>query len=77
MDETRDGVTIDLPEIPLEVQLKYLGMDVAIVNGEVVAGGRNSVEARDNALKVCPGIKRNEIVVRFIPDREDNVWFVS
>lgn len=63
-------------QIPPEVQLKYLGMDVAIVNGRVVAAGRNSVEARDNAMKVCPGIKRSDIVIEYIPDVRDNEYLV-
>ncbi len=67
---------IEITQLPPEVQLKYLGMDVAIVNGQVVAAGRNSIEARDNTMKVCPRVKRLEITVRYVPDLRDNAFFV-
>jgi len=61
-----DEIFIDIPQISLEEQEKYAGMDVAIVDGKVVAAGRNSVEVYERARELFPDKDPEEIVIRYI-----------
>lgn len=61
-----EEIFIDIPQIPLEEQEKYAGMDVAIVDGKVIASGRNSVEAYERARELFPDKDPEEIVIRYI-----------
>ena len=53
-----EKIYIDTPQIPLDEQEKYAGMDVAIVDGKVVVAGRNSIEALRKAQELFPYIPK-------------------
>ena len=59
-------IFIDIPQISLEEQEKYAGMDVAIINGKVIAAGHNSVEVYERARELFPDKDPEEIVIRYI-----------
>lgn len=59
-------IFIDIPQITLEDQEKYAGMDVAIVEGKVVAAGHNSVELYERVRELLPDKDPEEIVIRYI-----------
>jgi len=61
-----DEIFIDIPQIPMEEQEKYAGMDVAIVDGKVVAAGYNSFEVYERARELFPDKGPEEIVIRYI-----------
>jgi hypothetical protein len=61
-----EEIFIDIPQIPLEEQEKYAGMDVAIVDGKVIASGYNSVEVYERARELLPDKGPEEIVIRYI-----------
>lgn len=42
---------IKIPKISKLLQKKYTGQSVAIVDGKIVASGRNSYEAEKNAVR--------------------------
>jgi hypothetical protein len=63
----KDEIFFDIPQIPLEQQEKYAGMDVAIVDGKIVAAGHNSVEAYKKAKGLFPEKSPEEIAIRYIP----------
>jgi|Deesub1362B_J571_1020462.scaffolds.fasta_scaffold23858_2 hypothetical protein len=63
----REEIFFDIPQIPLEEQEKYAGMDVAIVDGKVVAVGRNSIEALRKAREIFPERDVEEIIIHYIP----------
>ncbi len=65
-----DKVFIDIPQIPLEEQEKYKGMDVAIVDGKIVAAGHSSVEVYEKARALFPDKSPEEILLDFIPREE-------
>ncbi|MFQ6058556.1 MAG: DUF5678 domain-containing protein [Anaerolineae bacterium] len=65
-----DEIFIDIPQISLEEQEKYAGMDVAIVDGKVVAAGRNSLEAFQKARALFPDKGVEEILISYIPKPE-------
>ncbi|MBM4428812.1 MAG: hypothetical protein FJ026_00505 [Chloroflexi bacterium] len=59
-------IFVDIPQITLEEQEKYAGMDVAIVNGKVITAGHNSVEVYERARELFPDKDPEEIVIRYI-----------
>jgi hypothetical protein len=61
-----EEIFIDIPQIPVEEQEKYAGMDVAIVGGKVIASGYNSVEVYERARELFPDGDPAEIVIRYI-----------
>jgi len=65
-----DKVFIDIPQIPLEEQEKYKGMDVAIVDGKIVAAGHSSVEVYEKARALFSDKTSEEILLDFIPREE-------
>ncbi len=69
MAEQQERIFIDIPQIPLEEQAKYEGMDVAIVDGKIVAAGKNSVEAYQKAKELFPDKGPEDIAIRYILPR--------
>jgi hypothetical protein len=69
MAEQDGRIFIDIPQIPLEEQAKYEGMDVAIVDGQIAAAGKSSVEAYQRAKKLFPDKGPEAIAIRYIPRR--------
>lgn len=63
-------IYIDIPQIPPEEQEKYAGMDVAVIDGKVVAAGRNSLEALQTARALFPDRSIEEILISYIPKPE-------
>ncbi len=64
----------DLPPIPFEMQEKYRGMVVAMVDGEVVTGSHSVKEAADKALELCPGIRREDVEICYIPEADADYY---
>jgi hypothetical protein len=71
---TKKVIHYDLPKIPFEIQEKDRGMVVAMVNGQVVAGSHSVKEARDKALELRPGIRREDVVIRYIPKTDADYY---
>ncbi|HIE51617.1 MAG TPA: hypothetical protein EYP85_07635 [Armatimonadetes bacterium] len=69
-----EHIFIDLPSVPREEQVKYEGMDVAIVDGKIVAAGANSVEAYEKARELFPDKSPEEIEIVYIPRR--GLWIL-
>jgi len=65
-----EKIYINIPQIPLEEQEKYAGMDVAIVDGKVVAAGHDSLEAFQKAKALFPDRSPEEILISYIPKPE-------
>lgn len=63
-------IFIDIPQISLEDQKKYAGMEVAILDGKIVAVGHTSKEVLEKALEQFPD-RREEIAIRYINPEED------
>jgi hypothetical protein len=61
-----DEIIIEAPNITPEEYKKYRGKDVAIYNGKIVASGRTSTEAFNNAKKKYPEAKTEEIEIFYI-----------
>lgn len=61
-----EEIFIDILQIPVEEQEKFAGMDVAIVDGKVIASGYNSVEVYERARELLPDKGPEEIVIRYI-----------
>lgn len=61
--------------IPRKIARDYPGGTAAIVNGKVMAGGKNAQEAISNAQKRYPDVPEWEISLASIPPR-DGVWVV-
>ena len=68
MDAER--IYIDMPQIPLEEQEKYKGMDVAIIDGKIVAAGYSSFEVYQKARGLFPEKEPEEILLDYIPREE-------
>jgi len=54
----------EVPKISKVMQKKHIGESVAIVNGQIVAFGRDSLEAEKKAEK--KGFKSEEIMTTYI-----------
>ncbi len=54
------------PQISRQEYEKYNGKDAAIYKGRIIASGKNSMEAIENALKKCPALKTHEIEIMYI-----------
>ena len=54
------------PSISPEEYERYRGRHVALYDGRIIAEGGDSVEALENALKKCPGLKPEQIVLHYI-----------
>jgi len=67
MDKER---SLMVKDISLEVQQKYIGRHVAIVNGEVVGWGGTVQEAFRMAKEKFPNLRTEEILLRYIPPEE-------
>lgn len=57
-------------DITLEEQEKYAGKHVAIINGKVAGWGGTVKEAFKMAKGKFPGVKSEEILLRYIPKEE-------
>jgi len=60
-------ILIEIPQISLEDQERYRGKDVAIVDGRVVAAGDSSVEVFEQAQRLYPAKKPEEIILASVP----------
>ncbi|MFQ6043515.1 MAG: DUF5678 domain-containing protein [Candidatus Poribacteria bacterium] len=58
------------PELTEEELKQYAGMEVAIVDGKVVAAGHTSTEALKKARELFPDRPIEEILIDFIADEE-------
>jgi hypothetical protein len=63
-------ITIEIPHIPLEEQEKYKGMDVALIDGKIVAAGYSSFEVYQKARELFPEKEPEEILLDYIPREE-------
>jgi hypothetical protein len=61
-----DEIIIEAPRITPEEYKKYRGKDVAIYKNKIIASGRTSIEAFENAKKKCPEAKTDEIEIFYI-----------
>ena len=61
-------IHIPLIQIPADVRIKYLGMYVALVDGEFVAASHSAVEAEQEALRLRPHARREDVFVDYILD---------
>ncbi len=52
---------------------KYVGKCVAVVEGQVVASGRNRLEAYQKAKKLYP---QQRMTLRYIPKKEETLTFL-
>jgi hypothetical protein len=64
---------IEITQIPFEEQEKYKGMDVAIIDGKIVAAGHTSIEAFEKAMALFPDKNKEEIEIAYIPAEE---WLI-
>lgn len=64
-----------IPNIPTRLAYQYAGKTAAVINGKVVAAGKNTQDAIRNALKKYPKVKEWEVGIMSIPPR-DGVWIV-
>lgn len=55
---------IKIPKISKALQKKHIGESVAIINGKIVAFGKDSLEAEKQAL--TKGFKAEEIMTTYI-----------
>jgi len=69
---TQEGTVIyfSVPELTEEELKQYAGMEVAIVDGKVVAAGHTSTEALKKARELFPDRPIEEILIDFIADEE-------
>ena len=58
------------PELTEEELKQYAGMEVAIVDGKVIAAGHSSTEALSKARELFPNRPLEEILIDFIADEE-------
>jgi hypothetical protein len=63
-------IYIEIPHIPLEEQEKYKGMDVAIIDGKIVAAGYSSFEVYQKVRELFPQKEPEEILLDYIPREE-------
>jgi hypothetical protein len=68
MDAER--ILVGMPQIPLEEQEKYKGMDVAIIDGRIVAAGYSSFEVYQKARELFPEKEPEEILISYITKPE-------
>jgi len=54
------------PVISREEYKKYRGRHVALYEGKIIADGRNSVEAFENAVKKHPELKPEQVALFYI-----------
>lgn len=59
-------IVYQAPTISPEEYKKYRGRHVALYRGKIMADGRNSVEALENALKKHPDLKPEEVALFYI-----------
>ena len=72
MMETQE-IFIAITQIPFEEQEKYKGMDVAIIDGKIVAAGHTSIEAFGKAKALFPDKSKEEIEIAYIQGEE---WLI-
>lgn len=65
-----ERIIIEMPQLTREMQTKYAGKCVAIVDGKVVASGSNSFDVFKRARKKYPNKPTNQIILDYIP-KED------
>lgn len=63
-------VYFSFPELTKEELEQYAGMEVAIVDGKVVAAGHTATEALKKARELFPNRSLEEILIDFISDEE-------
>jgi len=66
-------IFIEITQIPFFEQEKYKGMDVAIIDGKIVAAGHTSIEAFERAKTLFPDKSKGEIEIAYIPGEE---WLI-
>jgi len=69
MEDVKE-IFIDIPQISLEEQEKYMGKFVVIVDGKIAAAGYNSLEAFEKAKKLYPKRSREDFLMDYIPREE-------
>lgn len=71
-ESTQEGTVVYFsgPELTEEELEQYAGMEVAIVDGKVVAAGRTSTETLKKARELFPDRPLEEILIDFIADEE-------
>ena len=71
-ESTQEGTVVYFsgPELTEEELEQYAGMEVAIVDGKVVAAGRTSTEVLKKARELFPDRPLEEILIDFIDDEE-------
>jgi len=66
----KGNIAFKVKDISLEEQEKYADNHVAIINGKVVGWGGTVKEAFKMAKEKFPGVKSEEILLRYIPKEE-------
>jgi len=62
--------------VPLIDFSKFRGKEVALVGGKIVAEGKTSKEAFENAKRIFPKKLSKEIILLFVPKEEIFVYFI-
>jgi uncharacterized Fe-S cluster protein YjdI len=57
---------IEAPQITVEEYEKYRGKNVAIYKNKIIGDNKTSSEALNKALKKCPELKPEQIVIDYI-----------
>ena len=65
-----ENIYINIPFLSIDQQKQYAGKHVALVNGEIVASGKTSVEAFKKARKRFPDKLTEDIGMLYIPEAE-------
>lgn len=65
-----ERITIEMPQLTREMQTKYAGKCIAIVDGKIVASGANSYDVFKKARRRYPDKPTNQIILDYIP-KED------
>lgn len=72
-----ENIFINIPRLTIEEQKQYVGKHVALVDGEIVASGKTSLEAFKKAKKLFPDILTEEIGMLYIPKAEMLVLWIK
>lgn len=67
-------ITTKIYKAPVIDRRKYKGMQVAIINNQVAAAARNSVELLKKVKKKFPGKKTKDIAIMSVP--KENVMIL-
>ena len=72
----KKSVKIQKKDIPLIDFSKFRGKEVALVGGKIVAEGKTSKEAFENAKRIFPKKLSKEIILLSVPKEEIFVYFI-